>query len=347
MSVSISQLHQTVLDILTARMRGGRTQTTFPSESILLGIINSARDIFNTEDPLLRLKGKFIVVGDIHGNIDDLLRIFEKSGYPPNTNYLFLGDYVDRGTHSPEVVFLLFSLKILYPTNIYLIRGNHECETVTSVYGFKKDCVKRFSPKVYRKFMKCFMHLPFAAVINDSYFCVHGGISPYLKTVDDVADLDKPMISADSEIARDLVWSDPLDSAKGFQPSDRGTGYFFNNKKLNKFLNANHLKMLIRSHESCMEGIEKPLQRCITVFSNTDYCGMNNKAAVIVLDPDEDDFKTIVFNPLTEEDLETRKVIVPEWIFTEVPDEAITMKEPCFSPQDLLDALSVPAVTMF
>ena len=219
--------------------------------------------------------------------------------------YLFLGDYVDRGPHSQEVIILLLCLKILFPNSLYMIRGNHECESVTTVYGFKRDCNLRFGPniysnyllgnegnKVYRKFMKCFKYLSYAAIINDSYFCVHGGISPYLECLDDISELYKPMISADSELATDLVWSDPSKSCSGFVPSNRGAGYFFNDKKLNKFLKKNGLKKLIRSHESCMEGVEFPLENCITVFSNTDYCGMYNKMAVVVIEQDSSELES-------------------------------------------------------
>lgn len=400
-----SQIRQTILSILTSRMHGGQTQASFPSDETILEIIKTARKIFKDESSLLELHGNFTIVGDIHGNIDDLLRIFERRGYPPETNYLFLGDYVDRGTHSPEVIILLLCLKILYPTSLYMIRGNHECESVTSVYGFKRDCIRRFGSniysnysissvgnKVYRKFMKCFMFLSYAAVVNDSYFCVHGGISPYLKSLDDISQLDKPMVSAVSELASDIVWSDPLESSSGFVHSDRGTGYFFNDEKLNAFLSNNNLKMLIRSHESCMDGVDFPLENCITVFSNTDYCGMNNKAAVIIIEQDSDEstsasspsvsnsseesddddnsshknghllsisdesykfdndssLRIETFDPLTDEDLERRKVIVPDWIFTEITEQPDIAKSTCtISPQDLLDALSGPPINLF
>ncbi|KAK8891551.1 hypothetical protein M9Y10_028764 [Tritrichomonas musculus] len=391
-----SQIRQTILSILTSRMHGRNSQTSFQSDETIIKIIKTAQKILQSESSLLELHGNFTVVGDIHGNIDDLLRIFERRGYPPTTNYLFLGDYVDRGAHSPEVIILLLCLKILYPTSLYMIRGNHECESVTSVYGFKRDCSRRFGPsmysdynipgianKVYRKFMKCFMHLPYAAVINDAYFCVHGGISPYLKSLKDISELIKPMISADSELASDMVWSDPLESSKGFQPSDRGTGYFFNDKKLNVFLNENGLKKLIRSHESCMDGVDFPLDNCITIFSNTDYCGMNNRAAVLVIDQDSDesssspsvsnsseeyddsdDENTIIisesnnyenncikverFDPLTDEDFEKRRVIIPEWMFTDITEKEVIKDDPCpISPQELLDALSGPPINLF
>lgn len=381
--MKVSEIQQTILSILKARMHGGNTQANFPSESIIIDIIKEAEFLFSQENSLLQLHGNFTVVGDIHGNIDDLLRIFEKRGYPPKTNYLFLGDYVDRGLHSPEVIILLLSLKVLFPTSLYMIRGNHECESVTTVYGFKKDCINRFPSGrsilreniVYKTFMDCFMYLSYAAVINDRYFCVHGGIGPYLQSLDNIDELEKPMLSSYSDIASDLVWSDPLESCRGFTPSDRGTGFFFNNEKLDEFLSSNGLKTMIRSHESCMTGIDYPLDNCVTVFSNTDYCGMGNQAAVVIIEMESDDsqpsspsedsvntnlvlstqnsfqkensfctLKTEKFDPLPDDELEKRKIFIPEWLFTDIPQpKPVEKKEAMLlSPKELLDALSTP-----
>ena len=385
-----SQIHQTIFTILTSRMHGGDTNAKFKSEETILNIIQAAQTIFNNEDSLLELHGNFTVVGDIHGNIDDLLRIFEHHGYPPETNYLFLGDYVDRGTHSIEVIILLLCLKILFPNSLYMIRGNHECESITTVYGFKRDCNIRFGSsnyscysyyqegtKIYKKFMECFEYLSYAAVINDEYFCVHGGISQYLKAIDDISELYKPMISADSELATDLVWSDPCRDSYGFTPSNRGAGHYFDDAKLNKFLFKNGLKKLIRSHESCMNGVDYPLDNCITIFSNSDYCGMNNKAAVINIrqdsdetdpspsdDPedsyalnvsddnsnngkDEDDsLKIEVFNALSRKEMKMRRVIIPEWLLTSESNEIVPLKEQgSIYSKELLDALSTPPLS--
>lgn len=343
------QIQETVLSILKSRMHKMSRSKVFPSNDNIIKIIKSAKQIFKKESSLLHLYGNFVIIGDIHGNIDDLLRIFERFDYPPKTNYLFLGDYVDRGSNSPEVILLLLCLKILYPTSLYMIRGNHECETITSVYGFKNDCDKIFNNKVYQKFMKCFMYLSYAAVVNDYYFCVHGGIGPYLNSLDDIEKLPKPMLSSDSQIASDLVWSDPNESSKGFQPSFRGSGYTFNDKKLNNFLTQNNLKKMIRSHESCYDGFEYPLENCITVFSNTDYCEMANDAAVIVIQqftdessPSEDSdseekcknmveisneslcytnstcsIKIETFSPLTQCELDKRRILIPECFIAE------------------------------
>lgn len=363
-----AKVKEVILNILRSRMNDRKHHATFQSEKIILEIIKAAKENFKKENSLLRLHGKFVVVGDIHGNIDDLLRIFEKCGYPPESNYLFLGDYVDRGNNSSEVIVLLLCLKVLYPNSIYLIRGNHECQAITSMYGFRNECEQVFNNKVYNKFMKCFMYLSYAAIINDSYFCVHGGISPFLKSLDDIECLEKPKLSSESQIASDLVWSDPNESVKTFQNSPRGSGYFFGDKKLNQFLEQNRLKKLIRSHEACTDGIDYPLENCITIFSNTDYCEMNNDAAVIIIkqdlddissspseDSDEisafiistdyqqntnDDFEIEYFSPLSAIEIKQRRILIPEWILETETGKDIIQDDLCaIPPHELFDQI--------
>jgi diadenosine tetraphosphatase ApaH/serine/threonine PP2A family protein phosphatase len=313
-----------VLSVLTSRMRTYR----LPAVSTILGLIRRARKLLREEPSLLELTGDFTVVGDIHGNIDDLLRVFERRGYPPQVNYLFLGDYVDRGQNSVEVLVMLYSLKILFPSNIYLIRGNHECESVTAVYGFKREVCRRFSVQVYQKFVNSFAHLSFAAVLNGKYFCVHGGLSPDLSLVDEIADIEKPQFSASSGLANDMVWSDPLD-VNEFVKSDRGTGWFFGEVALEAFLSGNGLDMLIRSHESCTDGWELPLKKCLTIFSTSDYCGTGNTGAVAVISEGKTDYALEFFKPLSAADKAKRRVIIPDWIFTELGDIRNSMKDPC------------------
>ena len=357
-----SSIRETIFSILTSRMHGAGHQTNI-SSNVILSIIKDTKQLFKKENSLLQLHGNFVVVGDIHGNINDLLRIFERCGYPPKSNYIFLGDYVDRGPNSLEVIIFLFCFKILYPNNLFMIRGNHECESITTIYGFKKDCDKKYDQTVYNKFMKCFMNLSYAAVVNDSYLCVHGGIGPYLRYLDDIDQIEKPLISANSQIANDLVWSDPNDSVKGFQESARGTGYYFNAKKLNSFLKENRLKKLIRSHEHCFDGYDYSLQNCITIFSNSDYCEMNNDAAVLLIkydtdfeDPDSEDkninesficeddadLKFEIFSPMTEKELKKRRILIPESLLSEMTEKMELQKEDCISTHDLFEQISQP-----
>ena len=327
MSFSDKDAYNTIISVLTARMWRCKDTGSLPSFEVIASLIKAATAEFDKEPSLLDLKGDWVVVGDIHGNIDDLLRIFERGGYPPAKKYLFLGDYVDRGDNSVEVILLLYSLKTLFPDHIKLIRGNHECESITSVYGFRRECCSYLSARLYRKIVKSFSSLPFAAILNNTYLCVHGGISPDLDSIENISDIPKPMLSADSDIANDLVWSDPCADVSGFVESDRGTGYLFSGAVLKKFLKSNGLKMLIRSHESCDRGFAKPIKRCLTVFSNTDYCGLNNKAAVAVVN-ESGEYSIETFKPLSERELRNRRVLVPHWLI----DEMSGLKTPIQQP---------------
>merc|ERR1711957_685393 len=120
------------------------------------------------------------VCGDIHGQYHDLLRLFEYGGFPPSVNYLFLGDYVDRGKNSLEVMVLLLMYKVKFPMNFFLLRGNHECAAITRIYGFYDECKRRYSIKIWKTFCDVFNKLPFCAIIDDKIFCVQGGLSPHM-----------------------------------------------------------------------------------------------------------------------------------------------------------------------
>ncbi|RWW33161.1 hypothetical protein GW17_00002142 [Ensete ventricosum] len=120
--------------------------------------------------------------GDIHGQYSDLLRLFEYGGLPPQANYLFLGDYVDRGKQSLETICLLLAYKIKYPENFFLLRGNHECASINRIYGFYDECKRRFNVRLWKVFTDCFNCLPVAALIDEKILCMHGeaGSGPYL-----------------------------------------------------------------------------------------------------------------------------------------------------------------------
>lgn len=138
------------------------------------------------ESMLLRIDGPVHIGSDIHGQYYDLLRLFECYGEPPAQNYLFLGDYVDRGKQSIETVCLLFAYKIKYPKNVFLLRGNHECQEISRVFGFFDECKRRYSFKLWRTFMNLFDNMPAAALINDRILCMHGGLSPQLHDFTDI-----------------------------------------------------------------------------------------------------------------------------------------------------------------
>lgn len=285
----------------------------FCSPQQVLTLMKNVRDVFKMEPAVLQVEGEFVIVGDLHGSISSLLRIFDRLGYPPQRSYIFLGDYVDRGVFSCDVLFMLFSLKVLFPSHVYMIRGNHECESLTAYYGFKKECRKRFNTVVYYDAVDTFEFLPIACVVNDRTLCVHGGISP---SVNDIFQLQKPKTDPiDGDVA-DILWSDPNCRIDGFMSSKRGKGYNFGEAALRKFLKLTGFDRLIRSHESCFDGFHQPFadqDLCTTVFSACDYCNSHNSAAVILMDK-KHNMKLEFFAPLTMANIAKRRVLIPEFI---------------------------------
>jgi serine/threonine-protein phosphatase PP1 catalytic subunit len=138
------------------------------------------------------LKDFYRQLGDIHGQFNDLLRLFESSGFPPKSNYLFLGDYVDRGKQSIESISLLLAYKIKYKDNFFLLRGNHESEAINRMYGFLDECKRRYSLKLFKCFNDCFNCLPVSAVINNKILCMHGGLSPELHSLNQINEIRRP-----------------------------------------------------------------------------------------------------------------------------------------------------------
>ena len=143
-------------------------------------MITKCKEIFMKQPIMLELEAPISILGDIHGQFPDLLKLFELGGFPPKENYLFLGDYVDRGKQSIETISLLMAYKIKYPENFFLLRGNHECSTINKLYGFFDECKRRYNNKLWKLFGDCFNTLPVMAIIDDKIICMPGGLSPDL-----------------------------------------------------------------------------------------------------------------------------------------------------------------------
>ena len=321
--------------ILFDRMSDDRHTTDRLGEEKLLDIVRSTTKLLKTENILLHLLGNFVVVGDIHGNIDDLIRVFDQEGYPPETQYIFLGDYVDRGQHSLEVITLLFAMKLRFPTSVYLLRGNHESQTCTRIYGFRDDCIYRFNNEIYHEFMRAFAELPIAAIVNQSVMCVHGGISPKINKLEELEDLLKDS-HIEGEIA-DLLWSDPSNSLKCFSMSDRKQGHKFNHQALSKFLKANSLCMLIRGHSYCQNGYSFDFGidgGCLTVFSSYDYTGRKNDAGIAIISTNGE-VTAKAFHPAKDRGFSENRMHVPAWILNDSQNIA---------PKSPQDQSSVPLI---
>lgn len=131
------------------------------------------------------------------------------SGYPGEVNYLFLGDYVDKGPMSLECIVLLLCYKLRYPESVFLLRGHHETAGVNRCFGFYDECKERVSVHTWKLFNEVFAYMPLSAVIERKIFCVHGGISPELENVEQISKIGRPLEVNNNGVALDLLWSDP------------------------------------------------------------------------------------------------------------------------------------------
>ena len=157
------------------------------SKSDAIAVLQQTGELLRKEKTLLELKYPVTVVGDIHGQFYDLLKLLDLAGEVSSNKYLFLGDYVDRGSFSIEVLLVLYSLKLNYPQNIFMIRGNHECRQMTTFFNFRSECLAKYDLEFYEIACETFDMLPLACVINKKFLAVHGGISPELVTLDDLS----------------------------------------------------------------------------------------------------------------------------------------------------------------
>ena len=217
----------------------------------------------------------------------DLIEIFKIGGYVPDTNYLFLGDYVDRGLFSLETMSLLVCLKLRHPERVFLIRGNHESRAVTQSYGFYTECARKYgSSHVWNVFTSLFDYLTLSVVIDNRIFCVHGGLSPSIHTLDQIKVIDRYREIPHEGPMADLVWSDPDAERDNFQISPRGAGYTFGISIVMKFLELNKMEHILRAHQLCQEGYQVLFDdRLSTVWSAPNYCyRCANLASVLEVD---------------------------------------------------------------
>lgn len=249
-------------------------------------LCQKSKEIFLNQPVLLELEAPLKICGDIHGQYYDLLRLFEYGGFPPQANYLFLGDYVDRGKQSLETICLLLAYKIKYPENFFLLRGNHECASINRIYGFYDECKRRYTVKLWKTFTDCFNSLPVAALIEEKIFCCHGGLSPSLNSIDDIRRIQRPVDVPDSGLLCDLLWSDPEKDINSWADNDRGVSYIFGTRVVNDFLKKFDMDLICRAHQVVEDGYEFFANRqLVTLFSAPNYCGeFDNAGAMMSVD---------------------------------------------------------------
>ncbi|PRP77832.1 serine/threonine protein phosphatase-like protein [Planoprotostelium fungivorum] len=237
-------------------------------------------------------KTRFTVVGDLHGQLIDLLTIFHQNGMPSETNgYLFNGDFVDRGRRGLEVILVLYSFKILYPDHVFLNRGNHEQRHINLKYGFEEQVRTKYDLAMFELIQLSFRSIPLVTIIDNKIFVLHGGLfsTPNMT----IAELQKSVRRIDipggarqesERTLEEVLWSDPKPT-EGWMRSNRGAGIIFGPDVTRSFLQNNNLEIMIRSHEMKEEGWERTHdRRLITVFSASNYCRANeNKGAYVVI----------------------------------------------------------------
>ncbi|EPX70694.1 protein phosphatase type 2A [Schizosaccharomyces octosporus yFS286] len=263
------------------------------AEPVIAYLCSLAKEVLIQESNVVRLCTPITVVGDIHGQFEDLLEIFRIGGPCPFTNYIFLGDYVDRGYYSVETITLLLCLKLRYPKRITLLRGNHESRGITQTYGFYSECLRKYgSANVWKQITDIFDFLTLAATIDDSIFCVHGGLSPSIQHIDQIVVLDRFREFPHEGAMADLVWSDPDPSIQEFSLSPRGAGYSFGEVIVSKFLHENNMDHILRAHQLCSEGYQILFEKKLsTVWSAPNYCyRCANLASILQIDTDKSRF---------------------------------------------------------
>nr|CDJ96954.1 Metallophosphoesterase domain containing protein [Haemonchus contortus] len=263
----------------------GLTKTV--SENDIMEVLGKAREMFLSQPPMVELDSPVKICGDTHGQYIDLLRLFNKGGFPPLSNYLFLGDYVDRGKQNLEVILLMIAYKLRFPKNFFLLRGNHECANVNRAYGFYEECNRRYqSQRMWQAFQDVFCVMPLTALVSDKILCMHGGLSPHLQSLDQLRNITRPTDALGATLEMDLLWADPVIGLNGFQANIRGASYGFGPDILAKYCQLLNIDLVARAHQVVQDGYEFfGGRKLVTIFSAPHYCGQfDNAAAMMTVD---------------------------------------------------------------
>lgn len=280
------------LDVLDSHLHAEGLLT----QELILELISRVKEQLELEPNLIMVNDPVTVVGDIHGQFFDLRTLLDVGGSFDDTQYLFLGDYVDRGSFSMEVVTYLYAVKLKHPKRVHLLRGNHESRQMTSYFNFREECEFKYDSWVYEALMESFDALPIAALINKQFLAVHGGLSPDMTDYLVIQRLDRFQEPPKEGLLCDILWSDPMDDCRGrdeYSPNTvRGCAWSFSLSVANKFLADNNLLTIFRAHEVQKDGYKfhktnprTSMPSVITIFSAPNYCdAYGNRGAVLKLE---------------------------------------------------------------
>mmetsp|Transcript_26768 Transcript_26768/g.23707 ORF Transcript_26768/g.23707 Transcript_26768/m.23707 type:complete len:235 (+) Transcript_26768:61-765(+) len=217
-------------------------------ERTLKQVCDKVTEILAEESNVQPVNAPVNVCGDIHGQFYDVLELFRTGGEMPDSRYIFIGDFVDRGFNSVETLQFLYCLKIKYPGDICLLRGNHESRDTTRAYGFYDESHKKYgNPNAWKYCTDVFDYLPLAAVIEGKILCVHGGLSPEIRTLDQIRVIDRVREIPHEGPFCDIMWSDP-DDIETWAYNPRGAGYLYGSKVTKEFNRINGLELICRAH---------------------------------------------------------------------------------------------------
>jgi len=266
-------------------------------------LCDRVRSILLEESNIQPVWSPVTICGDIHGQFWDLKELLRKGGSIPETSYIFMGDFVDRGLYSLETVSLLFALKARYPDKVTLLRGNHESRQITQVYGFYDECQKKYgSAAVWKACCSVFDYLNLAAIIDGETLCVHGGLSPDIRTLDQIRILSRAQEIPHEGAFCDLMWSDP-DDIDNWAVSPRGAGWLFGGNVTREFNHVNSLRLIARAHQLVQEGYKFMFDEAlVTVWSAPNYCYRCGNMASILTIHDNGERKFTVYGAAEEND---------------------------------------------
>ena len=273
--------------------------STIKEEEIIF-IINESLNKIKEQKVLVELKAPIKICGDIHGQHSDLLRIFDLCGYPPKNNYLFLGNYVDFGIKGIEVICLLLCYKIKYPEKITLLRGNHESSVNNRINGFYDECKRRYNIRLWKEFLNLFNYLPLGAIIDNVIFCVHSGLSPYLKSPNDIFNIVRPTEIPEVGLLTDILNSIPSKEIDEYDEDEDNDGklIIFGEKCVKDFCKKNNLDLIVRGNQAVKNGYEFFAEKkLVTIFSAPNFMGKINNVGCILSIAENLNSRFITLNP--------------------------------------------------